>query len=194
MANLLPFLSYVFVTTFTPGPNNIMSMSNANQFGFRKTQRFIMGVSAGFAVIMLICSYFNLLLYNVMPKIKVVMGILGALYMVYLAFKIIMSKPHAEEGKNEKLNSFLSGLALQFVNPKVILYGITVIGNFVIPYSKSGISLLLFSLFLAFVGFLATSCWAVFGVLFQQVLAKYEKPFNVIMSLLLVYSAVSIFI
>jgi cysteine/O-acetylserine efflux protein len=191
---LVPFLFYVFVTTFTPGPNNIISMSNANKYGFKKTLKFILGVTAGFAIIMLLSSYFNLLLYSFLPKIKFVMSISGGLYMLYLAIKIIMGKPSGKENNSEKLNSFLSGLILQFINPKVILYGITAISTFIIPFYKSSISLVLFSLLLAFIGFLATSCWGIFGAVFQKFLSKYERPFNTFMGLLLIYSAVSIFV
>jgi cysteine/O-acetylserine efflux protein len=59
------------------------------------------------------------------------------------------------------------------------------------PFYKSNISLLLFSIFLAFVGLVATSCWAVFGALFQKFLSRHEKKFNVFMGLLLIYSAIS---
>jgi threonine/homoserine/homoserine lactone efflux protein len=191
---LAPFLFYVIVTSFTPGPNNIMSMSNANKYGLKKTLNFNLGVGFGFFVLMLLCCYFNLLLYSLMPKIKFVMSILGSLYMIYLAIKIIKSKSHKNDKDNEKQNSFFSALLLQFINPKGILYGITAVSSFIIPYYKSNISLILFSVFLAFVGFLATLCWAIFGSLLQRFLSKYEKRFNVIMGLLLIYSAISIFV
>ena len=67
---LLSFLLYVFVTSFTPGPNNIMAMLFANKYGFKKTLRFCLGVGAGFFVIMILVSYFNLLLKNFIPKIE----------------------------------------------------------------------------------------------------------------------------
>jgi hypothetical protein len=38
----------------------------------------------------------------------------------------------------------------------------------------------------------ATSCWALFGSLMNTFLMRYERPFNLAMALLLVYSAVSI--
>jgi threonine/homoserine/homoserine lactone efflux protein len=192
--HIVPFLSYVFVTTFTPGPNNIMSMANANKYGFFKTLKFVLGVSAGFFVIMLLSCYFNLLLFSFIPKIELVMRILGSIYMLYLAFKIIKSRPNMEDDDDKKSNSFFSGLILQFINPKVIIYGITSISTFIIPFYKSNLSFILFSLFLAFVGFLATSCWAAFGAGFQRFLARYQTPFNVVMGLILIYSAISIFI
>lgn len=191
---LVPFLLYVFVTSFTPGPNNMMAMAYANKYGFRKSLRFIFGVTAGIAVISLLSSYFNLFLYSFIPKIKVVMSMLGGLYLVYLAMRIMMNNPGGKEGHNEKSNSFLTGFLLQFVNPKVMLYGITAISTFVLPFYHSNSSLVLFSLFLAFAGFLGTACWAIFGAIFQKILSKYERAFRIFMGLLLLYSAVSIFV
>lgn len=189
---LLSFLLFVFVTSFTPGPNNIMAMLFANEYGLKKTLRFCVGVGAGFFVIILLCSLFNLLLKNFIPKVEFVMSIVGAAYMVYLAIKIMISKNHAKDNARDKNNGFFTGLLLQFVNPKGILYGITVIASFIIPYYNSDFSFILYSLFLAFVGFMATFTWCVFGSLFQKFLSKYRRQFNVIMGLLLVYSAVSI--
>ncbi|MCM3117610.1 LysE family transporter [Neobacillus sp. MER 74] len=189
---LVPFLLFVFVTSFTPGPNNIMAMSNANKYGFKRSLNFVFGVAIGMLVIMLFCGYFNLLLYSFIPKIKFVMSILGSLYMIYLSFKIMKKKKQNKGDDDEKLNSFLSGMLLQFINFKVILYGITAISLFIIPFYKSNISMILFSVVLAFGGFAGTSCWAIFGSLFQKFLSKYEKPFNVVMGLMLIYSAISI--
>ena len=36
MFSLYQFLLYIFVTAYTPGPNNIMSLSNAVRYGFKK--------------------------------------------------------------------------------------------------------------------------------------------------------------
>ncbi|MBK5252720.1 MAG: LysE family transporter [Peptostreptococcaceae bacterium] len=192
------FLSYVIVVSFTPGPNNILSMVNASRDGFKKTFGFLTGVFSGFLTLLLLSSYFNLILFNLMPKIKIFMSIVGAAYMTYLAIKIMKSKPKTD-GDNpnsnktkRKVNSFTTGLAMQFVNPKGVLYCITVVANFIIPYYKSSISLLLFSLFLALVGFSSVCCWALFGSLFNRFIVKHQKPFNIAMGLLLFYSAYSI--
>lgn len=67
---VVSFLVYVFVMSFTPGPNNIMAMLFANQYGFKKTLRFCLGVGGGFFVIMILSSYFNLLLQNLTPKLN----------------------------------------------------------------------------------------------------------------------------
>ena len=48
MFNFTAFLSYVLVVSFTPGPNVVLSMVNANKFGFRKTFKFLLGIFVGF--------------------------------------------------------------------------------------------------------------------------------------------------
>jgi len=192
MIKLIPFLSYVFVTSFTPGPNNILSMVNAKKYGFKNSFRFNLGVFTGFIILMIACSYFNLFLFNVMPKIEHFVGIFGAVYMLYLAYKVAFSTKLGTHLANKKTNTYIAGLTMQFFNPKVILYGITVIATFIIPYYKSDFTLILFSLFLAFIGFISTLCWALFGALFQNFLSKYNKQFNLVMGLLLVYCAISI--
>lgn len=46
------FLIYCFITAYTPGANNLLSMSNAARLGFRRSFRFNLGISAGFSVVM----------------------------------------------------------------------------------------------------------------------------------------------
>ncbi len=165
-----------------------------SQNGYKKTLRFLAGIFIGFFALMILCTYFNLMLFSIMPKVRIFMSFLGAGYMLYLAIKI-MKLHRANVGSDSKpvkkdfeVNSFYGGMTLQFVNPKVILYGITVISNFVIPNYQSNIAYIFFALFLATVALASTSCWAIFGSLFNQFLSKYQKQFNVTMGLLLIYS------
>ena len=108
---------------------------------------------------------------------------------VYKRQKIMSSKDEEKDEKetikdNKKLNLYLSGLALQLINPKVILYSITVISNFIIPYYKSNTALILFSLLLSIIGFASITSWALFGSIFNKFLSKYKKQFNIVMGIL----------
>lgn len=193
MPNFPAFLSYVLVTTFTPGPNNIMSMSNASRYGFKKSIMFNVGIFFGFSIIIALCSIFSVTLYNLIPSVKPVMTYIGAAYILWLAWKTYKSKPHNGDESNKRTNTFLSGLLLQFVNPKVILYGITTVSTFIVPYYKSMPILASFSVLLAFIAFISICCWALFGSVFQKFLVKNDRVINTVMSLLLVYCAVSLF-
>jgi Putative threonine efflux protein len=171
-------------------------MSNASRYGFKKSIKFNIGIFFGFLIIIAMCNIFSVTLYSLIPSIKPIMTFIGAIYILWLAWKTYKSKPVSDsrDGNKKATNTFLSGLLLQFVNPKVILYGITTVSTFIVPYYKSIFTLAVFSVILAFVGFFATCCWSLFGSIFQIFLTKNNKAVNIIMALLLVYCAVSLFL
>ncbi|MCH4887273.1 lysine transporter LysE [Acidaminobacter sp. JC074] len=189
--NYLSFISYVLITTFTPGPNNIMSLINAGKAGVRKGLKFNVGVFFGFTIVMLLCGGFSHVLGQMLPVVKPIMKYVGALYIVWLAIKIFKSS-YAVENENTALYGFKEGLSLQFVNPKVILYGMTTLSTFVLPHYESRLAILLFALGLALVGFIATLSWALFGSIFHSFLIKREKVVNAVLSIVLLVTAVSI--
>ncbi len=114
--------------------------------------------------------------------------------MLYLAIKILTSKSSTNPVEKDNKNLFTVGISLQFVNPKGILFGLTVVSTFILPYYNSYSSFILFSLFLGVVGLMSTFSWSLFGSIFQKLLVKHNQLFNIIMAVLLVFSAVSIVI
>jgi len=192
--NFFAFITYVLVTTFTPGPNNMMAMSNALHDGFRKTLRFLFGVLAGFFFVMLLCGYLNFALVSFLPKARFWLNLLGTGYMIYLGIHIATAKNSEEAEIERPLNTFRAGMLMQFLNLKLILYGITVYSNFIIPFHQDIPTLTLYTIILAIIGFVATTCWAAFGVVFRSVFSKYSTVINISLGLLLIYSAIEGFI
>src|SRR5674476_29348 len=173
MFNVFAFSTYIFVTAYTPGPNNIMSMSNASQYGFKKSFPFNLGIFFGFSIVMILCTLFSAALYAVIPEIKPYMLTVGAIYILHLAWKTFRSSSEIES-KKANSNSFFAGMILQFLNPKVIIYGITAMSSYILPYYNTPAILVGFALLLAFVGFTGTVCWAIFGALFQKLFTKHN--------------------
>lgn len=192
MFSWISFLTYAVVTAGTPGPNNIMSMSNASLRGFKKSFPFNLGIWIGFTIVMSACTLFCSLLSSILPRIKLPMLVLGAAYMLFLAWKTFRSG--SEITQRSTGSGFLSGLALQFVNPKIYIYGIVSLEAYILPYFDGQPPVLFgFAMLLAFIGFLFTICWAAFGSLFRLLFSKYARITNTIMALLLVYCAISLF-
>jgi threonine/homoserine/homoserine lactone efflux protein len=190
--NVLAFLSYVALTNFTPGPLNIMSMSQASQHGFGDSSRFRLGGTLGnFAVIALVLA-FTVELYGLVPAIMPVMRVLGAAYILWLAWKTATSKPH--DGASSAQNTFRSGLLLQFLNVKLILFAVTIAAIFIVPHYHSVPILAGFAAGLAAVCLAASTCWALFGALLQRYIVEHHRVVNCVMGGLLVYCAVSLFL
>ena len=193
MFNWIQFLSYAIVTAVTPGPNNIMSMSNAGRQGFQKALPFNLGIWAGFSFVMLMCTFFCNTLSTLIPIIKTPMLFLGGAYILYLAWKTYKSSSLIEE--DDRHVNFMSGLILQFINPKIYVYCIVSMEAYILPYYHGQWdALVFFALLLAFIGFAFTLLWALFGSVFKMLFSQYAKVTNTVMALLLVYCAVSLFL
>jgi threonine/homoserine/homoserine lactone efflux protein len=187
------FLTYALITAGTPGPNNIASMSNASQVGLKKSLPFNLGILTGFCIITVVCTAFFNLLAVFIPVIELPMLIIGAAYMLYLAWATFKSSPDIKEKQTHA--GFVSGLLLQFINPKLYIYFIVSMEVYIMPYFKEQPLILFgFALFLAFLGCAFNILWAAFGSAFRWLFFKHARVINTIMALLLVYCSVSLFL
>lgn len=193
MPGIFNYYAYTFTSAITPGPNNIMSLANGSRLGFRKALPFNFGVWAGFSIIAVVCTIFCSYLSSWVPQIELPIKIIGAVYMLYLAVKILKSRPDME---NEGVRGeFWSGVLLQFVNPKIYLCIIVTMEGYIIPYHNGNWPLLIaLALSSAFISFVCTAAWSAFGSLFRVLFSRHAKAVNAVMALLLAYCAASLFI
>ncbi|NCC15874.1 MAG: lysine transporter LysE [Clostridia bacterium] len=196
MVHIVAFISYVFVSCITPGPNNIMCMNNGGKYGVKKSLPFCAGVATGFSLVLICCILCNLFLYRYIPRIVDVMTIFGGIYILYLAWIIWRDKPKEAKQGHRQLDTqaFSTAVVLQFVNPKALLFGMTLITNFVFPYDQSVQAFLLVLGFNWVVVSLSCGCWVLFGSVFRSFFDKNRKVLNGVMALLLIYCAVTLFI
>ncbi|MBO6385796.1 LysE family transporter [Enterococcus casseliflavus] len=192
MTNILGFISYIIVASFSPGPNALLSMAHGGKYGLRKSLLFNWGIFVGVLIVMNICAFFSRFLLTVFPGFQSVMVWIGAVYILFLAWQTIKSKAESETTTDEEEHIFFQGMLLQFVSPNTLLYGITVYASFILPNYETPTALLSFSLLLALVAFIFTACWTIFGALFQHILRKYTYWVNLVLALLLVYSALAL--
>lgn len=192
--NIAAFLTFTLLTAYTPGPNNILAMSNTSKYGLKKSFRVIQGIFTGFLSVMILCSFLSVVLVNIIPRIKPVMTYVGAAYILWLAWHVVKSKSQSKEEDIEEADSFITGFILQFVNVKIILYGLTAIPTFVLPFYSSFFSIGAFTLLITIFGCSGVFAWAVFGAVFQRFFERYRITVNIIMASLLVYSAITLVI
>ncbi|OMC82708.1 lysine transporter LysE [Viridibacillus sp. FSL H7-0596] len=188
--NIASVLIYCFIVTFTPGPTNIVILSTVHNFGVKKALEYTYGATIAFGALLIISAMLNTALITVIPKILIVMQTIGSIYMLYLAYQIY--KMDSSDSNGTKDGTFMSGFTMQFLNPKVVLFTMTVFPNFILPYYTSMSVLTISALVITIIGFLAFITWVLFGAIFKSFLQKHEKMVNVIMTLFLVYAAIMI--
>ncbi|WP_322907842.1 LysE family translocator [Paenibacillus sp. SGZ-1009] len=192
---IFSFWAFILIASFTPGPNNMMAMAYANRYGLRPTLPFCFGVGTGFGLLLLLCSLGNLLLIQSLPLLRLPLTLLGVAYMLYLAYQMIAdagAAPAATPDYQPKL--FCIGLLIQFLNPKGILFSLSTVSTFILPYYSFLLSYLGFAVLLGLVGICSSFSWSLGGALFQTWLQRHRRLFNWTMALLLVSTAVMLII
>jgi threonine/homoserine/homoserine lactone efflux protein len=181
---------FTFATAFTPGPNNIMVTASGVNFGFARTIPHMAGITIGFLVLIVACAAGLGLVFTAVPALQLALKIIGALYMLWLAWKVANARPASEsEDDLARPLTFLQGAAFQWVNPKAVVIALSAISLYVRPDHRLAdilVVLLLFGFFTAF----TVITWTGFGVALRAVLRdpRRARIFNVVMALLLVAS------
>lgn len=185
----MTMFGYMLVSSFTPGPGNILALNTTLKGGLKNSRFLLMGIGAGYFVVQYICTGAVLLLDAVLEGAMVYVKYIGAVYLVWLAVHIFLSKMDSQSQGGK--SGFVSGFLMQLVNVKIYFYCTTLLSVYIVPNFNSWIFVLLMGLFVIFVGCTATLSWAVAGAKLQKFYFEHFKLCNTVMSLFLLWCAVS---
>ena len=181
---------FAIVMSFTPGPNNILLTASGVNFGFVRSIPHMLGVEVGFLVLVVACAAGLGLIFAALPGLHIVLKVAGAVYMLWLAWKVANAKPAGEEGGLlARPMTFLQAAAFQWMNPKAVIASLSAIAL----YMRPGHEVLDLAVMLIVFGvstILAVATWAGFGVALRRYLRDpvHARVFNVAMGVLLVVS------
>jgi cysteine/O-acetylserine efflux protein len=190
---LIPFLSYSFLTIFTPGPANVSASALGSRIGYRRSLPYLVGMAVGFFLILTASGLLTDLIRENYAPLSVYLKWIGAGYIVSLAISLFLPSHKARTGKSRDIG-FMSGFLLVLVNPKGIMFAATTFASFADLITASMLRSVGSVLFLALLGFCATSTWALTGAALAKLFNNktFAISFNVVMALLLLCSAYSI--
>jgi threonine/homoserine/homoserine lactone efflux protein len=187
---ILALIGFAFVTSITPGPNNMMLLASGVNFGFRRTIPHMLGIGIGFTLMVALIGFGLGEVFARVPLIYTMLKYIGAAYMLFLAYKIANSGPISAEGEVKgKPMTFLQAAAFQWVNPKAWVMAVSAIATYTQPEAYIA-SVLLISFVFGAVNLPSVSSWAVFGVAMRRLLTnpRAVRVFNITMAVLLVAS------
>ncbi len=192
--SLIPaFLLYCAVSAITPGPANLCSFASAMKYGRRQALRQWWGIFAGFAVVAIVISLVVWFLGSAMSRFVRVLTWIGAAYILWFAWHILRSEG-GEEAEAGAHCSFFTGLMVQLTNPKIMVFCMTALTTYALPYAQRYWDVCKIALLLPFTGPMANLIWLFAGAALQRFFRAYQKPVNILMALSLVYCAVRILI
>jgi len=185
---LLALALFAFVSSITPGPNNLMLMASGANFGFRRTIPHMMGVALGFVFMVLLVGAGLVQVFDTYPISYLVLKIGSVVYLLWLAWKIAHSAPINSDDESSRPMTFVQAAAFQWVNPKAWAMALTAISAYTPDQTLSAI--LLVGLVFGAINLPSVSSWTVLGQQMARVLTNPRRLslFNWTMATLLVAS------
>lgn len=186
----LALLAFAFVSSITPGPNNFMLLTSGVNFGFRRSLPHMLGIGAGFVALLLAVGFGLGAVLTAYPQLRLALKIAGGAYLLYLAWRIAMSRSISARGADAaQPMTFLGATAFQWVNPKAWVMAVTAMALYTNPQAPF-LSVILVAIAFGVVNLPCVSSWAAFGTALRGLLSDPTrlKWFNIAMALLLAAS------
>lgn len=196
MAQLLPLALYAFVSSITPGPNNIMLTSSGIRFGFVRTIPHMLGVTVGFGIMLALCAAGVGALMLALPSMHLLLKVVASAYLLWLAWQLrTMSFASRDAGAGKPM-SFLAAAAFQAVNPKAWVMAITGVSAFLPHAASAALDVAILCLVFCAVNLPCIGIWTGTGAVLHRYLdqALWRTLFCATMVLLTIYAAVAVWL
>ncbi len=184
----LALLAFAFVTSVTPGPNNIMLLASGVNFGFRRTLPHMLGIALGHAFMVFVVGVGLVGVFITFPAARLALTVVSVVYMLWLAWKIAHAAP-PEGGRTQgRPLTFLQAAGFQWVNPKAWIMALGAVTIYAPGQEWGAVAWVAFG-FLS-VGWTTTVIWTVLGLGLRRFLQRPKalRAFNFTMAALLVAS------
>lgn len=196
MESLFPLALFAFVSSITPGPNNIMLTSSGILFGFLRSVPHMLGITLGFGLMLALCAIGVGSLVLTVPALQVVLKAFGSGYLLYLAWQLRHMAFRQDEGKHAKPMSFTGAALFQFLNPKAWVMALTGSSAFLPLVQPVWLAIAIFCLVFCAINLPCISVWAGTGAALRRYLAqpRWQRLFCGVMVIFTVYSALAIWL
>ena len=185
---LSALMAYAFVTSATPGPNNVMLLASGVNFGFRRTIPHMLGIGIGFSVMVVLIGLGLAGIFAAWPPAHTILQVVSVGYMLWLAWKIAQAAPPDGQASSSRPLSFLQAAAFQWVNPKAWVMALGTVTLY--APGQELLAILWVAAVFALVNLPTVSLWTALGVGLAGLLSRptHLRRFNFAMALLLVAS------
>ena len=191
---IIPLVTFVFVASITPGPNNLMLLASGANFGFRRSLPHMLGVSLGHAFMVFLVGIGLAQIFEIYPVLKTVLKVISVAYLLYLAWRIANASAPEERESEGRPFTFMQAAAFQWVNPKGWAAALTAVTVYA-PNQQLAVVVTVAIIF-CLMNLLSVTVWTVLGQQMQRFLTskKRLRVFNIGMALLLVGSLQSVLV
>lgn len=177
----------------SPGPATIALAATGAVFGIRGGLPFLWGILSGIAVVIVLGAAGVVALFNAYPSSRTAVGLIGAAYICYVAYKIATAPLlPTDRDANALAPSFRDGFILNLLNVKAYAAFLALFSQFALPFSSTFVSTVATAFIAYIVVVIVDATWLVIGRFLTPVFESptLARPTRILFGLLVVLSLV----
>jgi len=184
---------FIFSTSFTPGPGNILSAAHSIQHGFNRTIKLLIGLISGWAALGLMIGLFTSFIQEQLIIVEIMTWVCVGL-ILWFGWKIGSAKPISSSLEKTKELGFKTGFVFSLVNGKAWAFHLTLMGVFGMLVGSGYLVIIGLVVFVSIIGFAAISSWALMGVFLKKIFSspRQSRVLNILFGASLVLVAIDI--
>ena len=177
LATFSALLVFAFVSSITPGPNNIMLLASGVNFGLKRTVPHLLGICFGFGVLLASIGFGLGVILAQSEVLFNALKIAGGLYMVYLAWRIARTTElsSADSEKTARPMRFYEAALFQWVNAKAWVMAVTAMSVYTVGESDYAVKVAIVALVFCGTNLPCVTIWAGLGVGLRRFLQDPKK-------------------
>ena len=191
MDTLLALVGFAFVSSVTPGPNNLLLWASGAEFGVRRTLRHVVGTAIGIGLMAVSVAAGLGAVIATVPEVATAMKLAGSVYLLYLAYRKALQR-----GAVAKPMSLLQAAAFQVINPKAWIFALGAITTFRPADTPVLLGSVLVAITMMLVVLPTAALWAIAGGSLSRLMAghRWSRPVSLGLAVMLAATVVYVWI
>jgi threonine/homoserine/homoserine lactone efflux protein len=191
VAALLPLITFAFVSSVTPGPNNLMLWAAGAAFGVRRSVPHVLGTAVGIGAMALAAAAGLAALITAVPELAFVLKLVGSAYLLYLAWQV--AGAHAlRPGTLAQPLTLVQAALFQLVNVKAWIFALGAMTTFRPADLPVVAGSLLVTVVMMVVVVASAAVWAVAGGAIGSLAGRRQRIVSLILAILLALTVIDV--
>ena len=198
-ALLLSLAGFAFVSSATPGPNNLLLVSSGALYGWRRTLPLLAGILLGFAILLASAVLGLGSIVAKWPQLVDIVRIMGATWLAAMSVRFFLAARRSDDVEKERASlsrpfKFFEGVLFQWINPKALILALTSAGAYIalaeLPVQRAMIIVGVFFI----TGLVSCTTWMFAGDVLNRYMSggRSARYINLAMGILILLTALQI--
>lgn len=185
---ILSMAAFALAASISPGPVNLICLSCGTRYSLSKGLAFVTGATLGFIVLFISIGAGLYSMLSIVPGFSLTLRWGGIAFLLFLGIQLLRESVHSLENTSSKAPSFITGISMQWLNPKAWIASVSGIG----VYTNNGnlYDIIVFSAVYIPICWLSLASWVYAGTFLTRYLLKPSvvTTINRILGILLIFS------